>query len=326
MYLPLVSIIIPTYNRSKVICETLDSVLAQTYENWECIIVDDGSTDNTDEIITDYIKKDSRFQYYHRPIDRPKGGNAARNFGFEISKGDYVNWFDSDDIMFPDFINEKINCFSDVTQAVLNKIRYSNYELTRFRNVKFAFSNPQNLFYHYGMEEIEIQTCCLMWKHSFLKGKMLFDENIERYQDNEFHLRMLALKPKINIISKVLATIRGGNGNPIQISSTDTLSKKKLYDIFYCRCQTLLLINSVDKEYYMPLLNKTYTKILWSFYNALLHENNIFKRVKDINFYYDKLNIVYHNKNISIKVKIKSHLFLCYIVIFGNFIYKKKQL
>ena len=108
MYLPLVSIIIPTFNRSQLICETLDSVLAQTYENWECIIVDDGSTDDTKTVVSEYVKKDSRFQFHHRPINRPKGGNAARNFGYENSKGEYINWIDDDDIMLEDFIKIKI--------------------------------------------------------------------------------------------------------------------------------------------------------------------------------------------------------------------------
>ena len=63
----LISIIIPTFNRAHLIGETLDSVLAQTYPNWECIIVDDGSTDTTDEVVGEYVKKDSRFLYHHRP-------------------------------------------------------------------------------------------------------------------------------------------------------------------------------------------------------------------------------------------------------------------
>ncbi len=61
---PLVSIIIPTYNRAHLIHETLDSVLAQTYTNWECIVVDDGSSDNTEEVLESYINKDFRFQDY----------------------------------------------------------------------------------------------------------------------------------------------------------------------------------------------------------------------------------------------------------------------
>jgi len=108
---PLVSIIIPTFNRAHLIGETLDSIMAQTYTNWECIIVDDGSTDGTDKVMAEYIAKDPRFQYHHRPKDRLPGGNAARNYGFEVSKGEYVNWFDSDDIMLPSKLKVKIKHF-----------------------------------------------------------------------------------------------------------------------------------------------------------------------------------------------------------------------
>ena len=101
MQTPLVSIIIPTYNRAHLIGETLDSVLAQTYTNWECIVVGDGSTDNTATLLATYCKKDSRIQYHHRPPNKPKGANACRNYGFELSKGDYINWFDDDDVMLP---------------------------------------------------------------------------------------------------------------------------------------------------------------------------------------------------------------------------------
>jgi glycosyltransferase involved in cell wall biosynthesis len=87
---PLVSIIIPTYNRAHLIGETLDSVLAQTYQNWECIIVDDDSTDKTDEVVGAYVEKDSRFKYYHRPDEHLPGGNGARNYGFKMSTGEYV--------------------------------------------------------------------------------------------------------------------------------------------------------------------------------------------------------------------------------------------
>lgn len=67
---PLVSIIIPTHNREHLIGETLDSILAQTYTSWECIIVDDGSTDDKRKVTDEYIKKDNRFQYHHRSLER----------------------------------------------------------------------------------------------------------------------------------------------------------------------------------------------------------------------------------------------------------------
>ena len=83
----LISIIIPIFNRASLLSETLDSILAQTYSHWECIIVDDGSTDNTQDVIDRYLKLDSRFRCFSRPSNRPKGANACRNFGYEKSKG-----------------------------------------------------------------------------------------------------------------------------------------------------------------------------------------------------------------------------------------------
>ena len=104
----LISIIIPTYNRSNFIGETLDSILAQNYKNWECIIVDDASTDYTDELLDFYCKKDSRIQYFHRPLELKKGANSCRNYGFSRSRGKYVKWFDSDDVMHISYLKHNI--------------------------------------------------------------------------------------------------------------------------------------------------------------------------------------------------------------------------
>jgi len=99
----LVSIIIPTFNRAHLLGETLDSVITQTYSNWECIVVDDGSYDYTEELMDFYSRKNPRIIFVRRPDNRPKGANACRNYGFELSKGKYVNWFDSDNFMLSDF-------------------------------------------------------------------------------------------------------------------------------------------------------------------------------------------------------------------------------
>src|SRR5690606_34809029 len=106
---PLVSIIIPTYNRAHLISETLDSVLAQTYTNWECIVVDDGSTDATEALLHDYMEKDKRFQYHKRPVNHLPGGNGARNYGFNQSQGEFIQWFDSDDLMVSEKLELQVN-------------------------------------------------------------------------------------------------------------------------------------------------------------------------------------------------------------------------
>jgi glycosyltransferase involved in cell wall biosynthesis len=90
----MVSVIIPVFNRAELISETLNSIIEQTYKNWEFIVIDDGSTDYTDELLKFYCEKDSRISFYHLPKDQPKGANACRNYGFEMSSGEYVKWFD----------------------------------------------------------------------------------------------------------------------------------------------------------------------------------------------------------------------------------------
>jgi glycosyltransferase involved in cell wall biosynthesis len=100
---PFFSIIIPTYNRATLIQPTLDSVLTQTFQNWECIVVDDGSTDNTRELITSYIQKDERFRYvYQTNAER----SVARNNGIGHASGEWICFLDSDDLYSPKHLME----------------------------------------------------------------------------------------------------------------------------------------------------------------------------------------------------------------------------
>jgi glycosyltransferase involved in cell wall biosynthesis len=131
---PLISIIIPTYNRAHLIEETLNSILSQTYQHWECIIVDDGSTDATSQVVGNYVSDKSRFSYHNRPLEKPKGANSCRNYGYEKSNGDYIIWFDSDDLMLPLLLE----CMLD--QLVLSQ---SNYSVSRYS--MFVENNLQEI-------------------------------------------------------------------------------------------------------------------------------------------------------------------------------------
>lgn len=103
----LISIIIPTFDREEFIVETLDSIRNQTSNHWECIIVDDGSTDNTIQIINTFIGDDNRFLFLSRET-MPKGASACRNIGAENSKGTYLVFLDSDDLISPQFIENRL--------------------------------------------------------------------------------------------------------------------------------------------------------------------------------------------------------------------------
>lgn len=186
---PLVSIIIPTYNRAHLIGETLESVITQTYVNWECIVVDDGSTDDTASIINTYVQQDNRFIYVKRPKDYPKGGNGARNYGYKIAKGEFVNWFDDDDIMLPNFLRDKINTIKTSQALVIGYGYYANKDLDIKRTMRTATSIT-DLFSHYALWQSEILLPSVLFRKSFLKGKPLFNIKIKRGQETEFFSRV----------------------------------------------------------------------------------------------------------------------------------------
>ena len=102
----LVSIITPTYNCAQFIARTLDSVQAQTYQNWEMIIVDDRSQDNTKEIIEKYVKSDHRIKYHL--LDVNSGAAIARTTAMKLAKGSYMAFLDSDDIWVSDKLEKQI--------------------------------------------------------------------------------------------------------------------------------------------------------------------------------------------------------------------------
>lgn len=94
--IPLVSIIIPCYNQGNFLSAALESVLCQSYSHWECIIVNDGSYDTTEQVIKAYLAKDGRFKYV-KTLN--SGLAASRNKGIQISKGDYIQFLDADDLL-----------------------------------------------------------------------------------------------------------------------------------------------------------------------------------------------------------------------------------
>lgn len=194
---PLVSIIMPVFNRAHLIGETLDSISTQTYTNWECIIVDDGSTDDTDTVVGKYVLKDARFKYYHRPVDRHKGANACRNYGFERSNGEYVNWFDSDDLMKKNFVSKKVFLLKHPNTDVVF-CGYSKFGETLFKDTLYNVFFSGDIIDDLITKKVVFITSTFMIKKAVLQDKR-FDESILKSQDLEFFFRLFSSNPKITI-------------------------------------------------------------------------------------------------------------------------------
>ena len=121
----LISIIVPVYNVCDYLEECLDSIINQTYKLWECILVDDGSTDNSCEICDEYCKKDNRFHVIHK---KNGGASLARNAGLEIVSGDYVCFVDSDDCLDKHFFENAIGLVKKYDTDVI-QVKYTrDYE------------------------------------------------------------------------------------------------------------------------------------------------------------------------------------------------------
>ncbi len=190
---PLISIIIPTFNRAHLIGETLDSIIVQTYSNWECIVVDDGSTDNTDEVMAGYLDKDPRVKYFKRPENHRSGGNGARNYGYLQSKGEFVNWFDSDDLMHPEKLEKQVRALQDseynfaVCQTLVFEGQKGN--ILGLRHKKITSKNPLEDFI---MHKIKFLTQAPFFRKSFLEQyNLMFDEELKAAQEWEFICRVL---------------------------------------------------------------------------------------------------------------------------------------
>lgn len=206
----LVSIIIPTYNRAHLIGETLDSVLAQTYTNWECIVVDDGSEDNTDDVVTAYVKNDARFQYHQRPKDRPKGANACRNYGFELSKGKYINWFDSDDLMLPNKLMLQVDQLmtSDLVMSVCQTTVFENHKknILGLRNEKI---HSKDFFNDFVTNDIKWLTQAPIIKRDFIIEKsIVFDEQLMQSQERDFFIKILNVIDDYLVCEEALVLFR----------------------------------------------------------------------------------------------------------------------
>ncbi|NLP58164.1 glycosyltransferase family 2 protein [Lutibacter sp. B1] len=191
---PKVTIILATYNRAHLINETLQSIQNQSYKNWECIIVDDGGTDNTHEIIEPILKVDTRFQYLKRPNDYKKGLSGSRNFGLDKAIGDYIIFFDDDDIVHPQNLELSIYAIEE------KKVDFCNYQKQPFIVIK-PVVNEQRIKYsgyiskkeltNIVTETLGLASCTVMWRKECFQ-KIRFNENLKYAEEWECYSRIIA--------------------------------------------------------------------------------------------------------------------------------------
>lgn len=192
---PTVTIIMATYNRARFIVETLNSIKQQTFIDWECLIIDDGGFDNTFEIITPVLVEDKRFKLFKRPDNYLKGLPGARNYGLDLAKGNYIVFFDDDDLADENLLEIALKAIDD------HEVDFCHYQKKSFEDGQ-ALSNLASsletsfLISRANLEDIiqykiGLASCTVLWK-SICFEHLRFNENLMYAEEWECYSRIIS--------------------------------------------------------------------------------------------------------------------------------------
>lgn len=215
-----VSIVIPVYNRQNLIIDTLNSILKQTYNLWECIVVNDFSTDATELEVKKISAQDHRVKLINNT--RSKGANGARNTGLEISKGDLICFFDSDNIMHSTYLEKKVVFLINNPQIDI-VTSFSNVLNSDFVKVsEFDWITDGHILKDLIKGKTYVDTNSAMIRRKFITHSNYWDERCPSYQEFDFHIR-LSEKVIYGYIPEILTDYFRRN--------TGTISSDKLKDL-----------------------------------------------------------------------------------------------
>lgn len=265
---PTISIIIPVYNTEKYLRRCLDSIVAQTYKDFECILVDDGSTDASGKICDEYAAKDNRFKVFHK---KNGGVSSARNLGLDNAKGEYIAFCDADDYVKENWLSEFI------LRIPICDIVVSGFEKTHCGKVQ------KKIYPYYNLSEpdllwtiLEIDgTAGFLWNKCFrteiiAKENIRFKEKYKLWEDEEFISRYMGYTKKVafgslatycyfepNYGDKYKKTLRFEQAIDIYQNTKRIIPINSPLNGIY-RLLTERIINSIGIYYRCGLYNKAY--------------------------------------------------------------------
>lgn len=187
----LVSIVVPVYNRERFLTECVQSVINQNHKNWELLLIDDGSTDNSLKLAQSFAQEDTRIKSIQRNRQL-KGAPTCRNIGLENTKGDYVIFLDSDDLMAPYCLEQRLAKVLELPNNdfwVFPMLIFKNSIDDTRRLTNYATQEAD--LYRFLRSDIVWTISCPIWKKSALLKLGGFDESFPNCQDHDLHLRAI---------------------------------------------------------------------------------------------------------------------------------------
>lgn len=296
-----ISIIIPSYNRANYIIQTLESVLNQTSDAWDCFIVDDGSTDQTEELVRTFMQKYSDKPFYWMKNQRTKGAQGARNTGLLQSKGEYLIFLDSDDILDKHCIAHRLDMAKQNAeyQVWAFPVRLFNEKIGDSQKIWNFMNKKIDLLDRFLLHDAPWQTLGCLWSRNAIIQIGMWDERVTSLQDWDAHIQAV-IHPNVQVwldpnerdfdafyrvgsydsISKKFATRKGAETNFYLVDKTvDHLKTNGVFNHhlpafrrFLWIMGTLISIadNGLGKEFYNKYKDyyqfSGFSKTLYAFY------------------------------------------------------------
>lgn len=206
--MPLVSVVIPSYNQAQYLVQAFESLFAQTYPHWEAVVVNDGSTDNTAEVMADFAGKDARI----RPFTKPNGGiTSALNYGLEQARGDFFCWLSSDDLFYPTKLELQIKAFEQLPEEYA--LVYGGFDILQEETGKIDVQ-PHTPPITLGAEFPEalkfdfIDGCTIMIRMEVMRQVGGFNPYYRHSQDMELWVRLGSRGYRFHTLPEQKLTIR----------------------------------------------------------------------------------------------------------------------
>lgn len=259
----LVSIIVPMYNSEKYIARCIDSLLEQSYENIEIIVVDDGSSDNGVEIIKKYT--DNRINIYQK---KNEGVSATRNFGIEKSNGDFVLFVDSDDYVSKDIVKIMLDKVNNIKSMVLcnnDEIWHNRIEKRILFSEDTVELNKIDILRAIASGKAGLVCSKLVSSRVIKENNIVFDESLKVGEDQLFFLNVAQYTKEFKYVNKSLYFYDRTNENSATIKY-----QSKLYNNFsYLQKEVIKIFNNnkLDSNEDIELINNKETIIAWTCIN-----------------------------------------------------------
>lgn len=298
----LITIIIPVYNRAKTLPECLDSIINQKYSEFECLLIDDGSCDDSLKVCKEYADKDSRFRVFHKTNG---GVGSARNLGLENAKGEWVAFVDSDDIIAPNHLSQFATAIQEYPnvdilfcgcQYVCNgkKPRPDHtYSLAKYdgkKEIKHFFAATDILQYMYACDRI--------YRRGLIKqNDMRFDTTLSLSEDRLFCYQFLKYAKGVATVPEATYIINEEDNNKLSQRWPSEEMCINRYHKLSVAMQELIEYYQIYDNNIMPFWKYNYILLL-NMLNSLYNvKGNIFSAVKRQRYYFIKyFDFDFYNK------------------------------